>query len=351
MKEAMLYRQLKDDEVECRLCCHRCRIGNEAFGICGMRQNKKGRLMTHAYGRVIAANSDPIEKKPLYHFLPGSHAFSIATIGCNFRCTFCQNWQISQASEHKAPVLRGRAMSPTDIVQEAFAKSCQTIAYTYTEPTVFFEYAYDTACLAREKGLANVFITNGFMTREALKTAAPVLDACNVDLKAYNEDFYKTVCKGRLAPVLATIQCLKELNIWVEVTTLVVPGVNDGEAELRGIARFLADVDVQIPWHLSRFHPDYKYQDAEPTPLSVLQKAYHTAKQEGLQHVYFGNVVPPPEARDTRCPYCLETLIERSGPRPEIMLETNGRCPHCGAQLAGVFEMYQRESGRSDAFR
>ncbi len=335
MREAMLYEHIKDGEVHCYLCNHHCRIKPSEFGTCGMRQNLDGRLYSHAYGEVIAANADPIEKKPLYHFLPGSRSFSIATMGCNFQCEFCQNWRISQANKRSDDRARGIELSPEKIVEEAKSRGCQSIAYTYTEPTVFFEYAYDTARLAKAEGIANLFVTNGFMTKEAIETIQPYLDACNVDLKAFNKDFYKNVCHGRLQPVLDTIRTLKDLGIWLEVTTLIVPGSNDSEAEIKGIADFLAGIDTNIPWHISRFHPDYKYSDLEPTPLSVMKTAYELGKAAGLKYIYLGNV--PGESVDTYCPGCRQLLIKRGFPEAEVNLSEDGRCPKCGEPVAGVF--------------
>jgi len=335
MREAMLYEKIKKNEVHCYLCNHHCRIKPDEFGSCGMRQNFDGTLYTHAYGEVIAANADPIEKKPLYHFLPGTRSFSIATMGCNFQCEFCQNWQISQSNKRSDSRSRGYELPPEKIVQEAKSRGCESIAYTYTEPTIFFEYAYDTAQLAKPEGIANVFVTNGFMTREALETIQPYLDACNVDLKAFNKDFYKNVCHGRLQPVLDTIRNLKELGIWVEVTTLIVPGANDSEEELNGIAEFIAGVDTNIPWHISRFHPDYKYDHVGPTPVSVMKTALELGKTAGLKYIYMGNV--PGESLDTYCPGCDHLLIRRGFSGGEVKLSEDGRCPKCGEQLAGVF--------------
>ena len=301
-----------------------------------MRQNMNGALFTHAYGEAIAANVDPIEKKPLYHFLPGTTSFSIATVGCNFRCGFCQNWQISQVSKRKNSELSGYKLLPEDVVARAKGHHCRSISYTYTEPTIFFEYAYDTARLAKEQGLFNIFVTNGYMTAEALETINPYLDACNVDLKSFREEFYKEICHGHLEPVLDSIRLMKRLNIWVEITTLVVPDQNDDEEELTNIARFIADVDLNIPWHLSRFHPDYEFTESRPTPLEVLRKAYSIGKKAGLRYIYVGNVLG--ESADMLCPNCQKVLIRRHGFFVEDNRVQGSRCPDCGEALPGVFE-------------
>jgi pyruvate formate lyase activating enzyme len=335
MQEAMLYKKVEDQKVACYLCNHHCQIADTQFGICGMRQNQTGNLYTYAYGEVIAANIDPIEKKPLYHFLPGTTSFSIATPGCNFRCDFCQNWQISQASKRKDQGLSNEKLLPEEVVREAKANGCQSISYTYTEPTIFFEYAYDTSILGKKEGLFNVFVTNGYMTTEALETIAPYLDACNVDLKSFQEDFYKNICRGHLEPVLESIRCLKRLNIWVELTTLVIPEMNDSEEELSQIARFISEVDVNIPWHISRFHPDYKLTDSQITPLETLNKAYSLGRKAGLRYIYIGNI--PGESPQTVCPSCNQSLIRR---RSFWVLENNlrdSRCPRCGEHVAGIF--------------
>ncbi len=335
VKEAMLYRPLEGNKVECFLCAHRCVIADDKWGVCGVRQNRGGKLYTHVYAEVIAAHVDPIEKKPLYHFYPGSRAFSIATIGCNFRCPFCQNWEISQATKKERALRGGFPFPPEKVVEEAKKHGCRSISYTYTEPTIFFEYAYDTAVIARREGLANNFVTNGFMTPEAIETIKPYLDGANVDLKAFQEETYKKICKARLEPVLESIQLMKKLGIWVEVTTLVVPGLNDSEAELRNIARFLAKVDRDIPWHISRFHPDYEYTSVEATPLATLRRAAKIGEEEGLNYIYIGNVWG--EGEDTHCPRCHETIIRRQGFWVESMRMKGNHCGYCGEVIPGLF--------------
>ncbi|MCM8781164.1 MAG: AmmeMemoRadiSam system radical SAM enzyme [Candidatus Omnitrophica bacterium] len=334
MKEALLYEKLEDNSVVCNLCSHTCKIPERRFGICGVRQNIDGNLYTHVYGKAIACHIDPIEKKPLYHFFPGSSALSVAAIGCNFRCGFCQNWDISQRSVSNGD-FSGEDLSCQEIVDLAIRHRCKSISYTYTEPTIFFEYAYDTARLARQKGLYNNFVTNGFMTKEALDMIRPYLDAANVDLKFFKEESYRRVCSARLKPVLDSIRYMRQLGIWVEVTTLVVPGENDSEEELKGIAEFLVSVDKDIPWHISRFHPDYKFTNYPSTPESTLRTAQSIGEAAGLNYVYVGNIWG--WGNDTYCPDCKRLLIKREY---FSVLEYNikeGRCVYCKAVIPGVF--------------
>jgi len=334
-RDAMLWEPGEGSRVACRLCAHRCVIEPGKAGVCAVRENRDGRLVTLAYGEVVAVHVDPIEKKPLYHFWPGSKALSIATAGCNFRCGFCQNWQISQAPRRKEGGLRSEPLPPADIVRAAVDSGCRSISYTYTEPTIFFEYAYDTAKRAREAGLLNSFVTNGYMTAEALETIAPWLDAANVDLKAFRDGTYKKICGARLDPVLDSIRLMHRLGIWVEVTTLVVPGLNDAADELGSIARFIASVDPALPWHISRFHPDFEYTDAPATPLATLEAAAAAGRREGLKHVYVGNVAGGPE--DTLCAACGLALIRRRGFSVVADVLEDSHCPRCGAVLAGRF--------------
>jgi pyruvate formate lyase activating enzyme len=290
-KQAMFFKPGKNKTVKCFLCSHHCTIAESRYGICGVRQNINGTLFTHVYGKVIASHVDPIEKKPLFHFLPGTKSYSIATPGCNFRCGFCQNWQISQYRSNHEFHYDGVEMTPDEIVSNAKKYNCQSIAYTYTEPTIFFEYAYDTAQRAKKQNISNVFVTNGYITEEALETIAPYLDAANIDLKSFRDDFYKKVCGARLRPVLDTIKTMHEKKIWIEITTLLVPGLNDSKQELDDIAGFIAEIDRNIPWHITRFHPDYQFTDLQPTPLETLQAAEAIGKNHGLHHIHLGNVM------------------------------------------------------------
>jgi pyruvate formate lyase activating enzyme len=343
---ASFYQSLKDKNVHCYLCNHHCRIAEAELGFCGMRENRHGVLYTHAYGEVVAAHVDPIEKKPLFHVLPGSTAFSVATAGCNFHCGFCQNWQISQLTHATSSSAAATKMLPDEIVAKAKEAGCGSIAYTYTEPTIFFEYAAETAQLARAAGLLNVFVTNGYMSAEALAAAAPWLDACNVDLKSFNEDFYARLCQARLKPVLDSIRQMKELGIWVEITTLIIPGSNDTEEELTGIARFIASVDRAIPWHISRFHPDHQFSEAAPTPLAILEKARAIGICEGLRHVYVGNVAGE---EDTICAHCNKAVIRRQGFIIKENALKGGRCPCCGKDVAGIF--YSPDAGKKSVIK
>ena len=332
--EALLYDTLEDQRVQCNLCAHRCQIGEGRFGICQVRENRQGKLFTHVYGNLIAEHVDPVEKKPLYHFLPGSSAYSIATPGCNFRCDWCQNWQISQMPrEMQMPA--GQRMPPEKIILRAKRSGCKSIAYTYTEPTIFFEYAEDVSILAKESGMKNIYVSNGFMTPEMIEMAAPHLDAVNVDIKAFQDKTYRTLMGGRLEPVLDSCRLLKKLGVWLEVTTLIVPGVNDGIGEIEAIARFIADeLGTETPWHLSRFFPQYKMQDRGPTSTGILDQAEQIGKQAGLQYIYLGNVGGP---SNTYCKTCGRELISRTGYFiQETGLDISGQCIECGTPMDGV---------------
>jgi pyruvate formate lyase activating enzyme len=337
-KEAFLYEKLGDKKVHCYLCAHQCKIAESKFGVCGVRQNIDGLLYTHVYGDVIVSNVDPIEKKPLYHFYPGSTSYSIATPGCNFRCGFCQNWRISQLRRNENTSQNTQEMMPDEVIQNAILNDCQSISYTYTEPTIFFEYAYDIAQRAKKKGLSNIFVTNGYISKEAVELIHPYLDATNVDLKSFRDEFYQKVCHGRLQPVLETIHLMKELGIWVEVTTLLIPGKNDSVEELTDIAAFLASEGRDIPWHVTRFHPDYEFLDIKPTSMKLLQKARDIGERQGLRHIYIGN--NPSEVNNTNntvCSQCHALLIKRSYMAVDENKIVDGKCPSCGAIVDGKF--------------
>ena len=334
MKEARFWTEEEDGKVSCHLCNQYCTIAEGKRGFCTVRENRDGCLYSLVYGRTIARNVDPIEKKPLYHFQPNTRSYSIATPGCNFRCDFCQNWRISQTSldttfDHLPEV------TPEEIVEDAVEKGCSSIAHTYTEPTIFMEYALDVAELSREQGLKNVFVTNGFMTPRALEAMDGLIQGANVDLKAFSEDFYRERCRAELQPVLNTIRQMHEMGIHVEVTTLVVPGQNDSEEELRNIAGFIAEVSPDIPWHISRFHPDYKQRDSQATPAGTMQRALHIARDEGLHYPFLGNIALG-EGRDSKCPYCGEVVISRGGLFGASVKLDDGACHACGKELAIV---------------
>lgn len=335
MKEAQLYQKTTANQVRCGLCAHRCLINDGQRGICGVRENHAGRLGSLNYGRAIAANSDPIEKKPLYHFLPGSAAFSVAAAGCNFRCRFCQNWQESQITKGRDGRIIGEELSPETIVSLAQDSDCAAIAYTYTEPTVFFEYAAETAQIAKKAGLKNVFVTNGYQTPETIEKMTGAIDAANIDLKSFRDDYYREVCGARLEPVLAAIKLMHQAGIWIELTTLVVPEQNDSEEELTAIAEFIAGIDKNIPWHISRFHPDYEMTDAYPTPIETLEKAAAIGKQAGLNFVYLGNI-PGHPLENTFCPSCQTKIIARIGYNTQSHLDGDA-CPQCHQKIPGIF--------------
>ena len=334
MKEAMFYERSDGGSVQCRLCSHACTIRDGERGICSVRENQDGTLYTLVYDRAAATHADPIEKKPLFHFLPGSKAFSIATVGCNLRCHHCQNNEISQMPRETGSIF-GMELPPERIVEMAIEARCASISYTYTEPTVFFEYALDTARLARAKGLKNNFVTNGFISLDALETVAPCLDGVNVDLKAFTENFYKKVCGGSLKPVLETIGQMKRLGIWVEVTTLLIPGRNDSKEELRDIAEFLAETGKEIPWHISAFHPRYRMLEPPPTSARSIRSAMEIGLEAGLRYVYAGNLRGDP-GEHTDCYGCGERLIERSHFALLSNCIRDGKCPSCQAPIDGI---------------
>jgi len=335
--DAMLWEPLADQKVRCHLCGHECVIAAGKYGLCRVRENVAGQLKTLTYDAVVSMNVDPIEKKPLFHFLPGTRSLSIATPGCNFQCEFCQNWQISQ-SPRDGGGISGQAISPAQLITAARQYDCSSISYTYTEPTVFFELAYDTSKLAHANGLMNCFVSNGFMTPLAVEKIAPYLDAINVDLKAFRDETYKRVMKARLQPVLTCLKALVAAGIWVEVTTLVVPGMNDSEAELDDIAHFIADeLGRSVPWHVSRFHGDYRMTSAEATPLPTLELACRLGKQAGLKYVYSGNV-PGHADESTHCSACGEIVIERVGFSTRAISLAEGACSHCGQEIEGLWQ-------------
>jgi pyruvate formate lyase activating enzyme len=338
MKRADFQRVIDEEKktLECYLCAHNCHIKDGKRGICQVRENREGVLFSLNYGKLVSQNVDPIEKKPLFHFLPGTYSYSIATVGCNFRCSHCQNYDISQYPRLHEGSIIGNSATPEEVVAAARNYGCSSISYTYIEPTIFFEFAYECAQLAHEKGIKNVFVSNGYTSPEATRKIAPVLDGNNIDLKAFTDKFYREVCGAKLAPVLETIRLMKELGVWVEVTTLVIPGWNDSESELQEIARFIKSIDPEMPWHVTRFHPTFKMTDRGATPASTLKRAREIGLSEGLRYVFVGNI-PGDGGENTICPSCRRSVVERVGFSIISQHLKDGKCGYCGEPIAGVY--------------
>jgi len=331
MKEAMFYEKTENKNVKCKLCNHFCVIKQSHTGLCNVRKNIDGKLFSNVYCRIVAKNIDPVEKKPLYHFLPGSYTYSISTIGCNFKCLNCQNHEISQRAE-----IIGYNMTSANMINEVFDNHLPSISYTYTEPTVYYETAKDLGILALEKGIKNIFVSNGFMSKELISDLKNWLHAINVDLKSFNNDFYKKICKASLKPVIDNIAALKESGIWVEITTLIIPGLNDTEQELRNIAKFIKNVDPSIPWHVSAFYPTYLLTQPPATPPDTVKNARLIGLSEGLKYVYTGNIRDN-TGGNTYCHNCGALLIERKGYYVEIIGLSDGKCKNCNKRLEGIF--------------
>ncbi|HSQ35950.1 MAG TPA: AmmeMemoRadiSam system radical SAM enzyme [Candidatus Binatia bacterium] len=336
MIQAELFETGPDARVICRLCAHQCRLPEGGTGICRVRKNIGGVLYSLNSDRVTAIHLDPIEKKPLYHFLPGSKTFSIAAMGCNFSCRFCQNHQISMvAAENR---ISGENISPERLLQQALENGAASISYTYTEPTVFFELMLETARLARQRGIKNVMVTNGYMSDRALSMLAPFLDAANVDLKAFDEKFYQEFCSARLQPVLETIAAMHGRGIWLEVTTLLIPGLNDDRRQIERLIEFLLGLDDRMPWHVSRFFPQYQMQHVPHTAENSIHEVLSLGSKMGLKYVYGGNLASD-RWNDTLCPQCQKKLIARRGYRSEILALQSGKCRFCGEAIPGVWEI------------
>ncbi|MBN1540613.1 AmmeMemoRadiSam system radical SAM enzyme [candidate division KSB1 bacterium] len=336
MKEALYYQAEKDGAVRCTLCPHQCLLSDEQFGICGVRQNINGRLYSLVYEKVIARHSDPIEKKPLFHVHPGSTSFSVATMGCNFKCRFCQNHEISQVRRSNNRQISGEIFTASDVVQTARQIGCKTIACTYTEPTIYYEYAFDIARLAQKAGLQTVWISNGYISAAPLEEIAPFLAAANIDLKAWDDNFYRRQVGGDLQSVLQTLASLKRLGVWLEVTTLVIPGVTDSEEQMRSIAEFIRDeLGPETPWHLSRFYPHFAYTHLLPTREETLHSAREIGLQSGLRYVYSGNV-PGDPGEHTFCYQCGEQVIQRYGFHVLENRLVKGCCPKCSTPIDGI---------------
>ncbi|MDD5760594.1 MAG: AmmeMemoRadiSam system radical SAM enzyme [Candidatus Pacebacteria bacterium] len=343
MKKATLYEKLIDNKARCLACSHQCLISDEKTGICGVRQNKDGDLYLLVYGKPISVNVDPVEKKPLFHFLPGQQAFSLGTIGCNFGCDFCQNWEISQLPKTLDKIretsyeLQHESWLPEIAVKHCLDSQIPMIAYTYNEPTIWVEYAYEIMKLAKEEGIKNVWVSNGFMSEKTLDLISPYLDAINIDLKSFSDDFYKKICKGRLETVKQNIRKIWQKKIWIEVTTLIIPGINDSDKELKQIAEFLKDISSDIPWHISAFYPSYKMTGTPPTPKESLIRAYQIGKNAGLNYIYTGNI-PDSNYDSTYCPNCNAKLITRQGIEMiNSVLINKNQCPQCKQTIPVIY--------------
>lgn len=332
---SVLAEVLPDGDVRCGVCAHRCLVHPGRRGICGVRENRDGQLVCLAYGAVAAVGLDPIEKKPLFHVDPGSLSYSIATQGCPFHCLFCQNWEIAQAPRLGLDIPL-QPLSPAEVVTAARRSGARSIAYTYVEPTVFLEYALDTGRLAHSDGLRNLFITDGYATPEAVELLGQVIDAANVDLKSFDDAFYRRLCGARLAHVLEAIVAMRQAGIWLELTTLIIPGRNDSDAELRALTGWIVEtLGPLTPWHVSRFFPAHRMLDVPPTPYAALRRAAEIGREAGLRYVYVGNA-PQLGLEDTACVACGRVLIERSGYRTRSHLTAEGACPGCARPLEGV---------------
>ncbi|MBP8016371.1 AmmeMemoRadiSam system radical SAM enzyme [Candidatus Gracilibacteria bacterium] len=338
-KECILYKQLKNKQVLCTCCNHYCVIGEGNVGKCGIRKNVDGKLYLLVYGKSLGIHIDPIEKKPLYHFLPGTEIFSFGTAGCNFRCSFCQNWQMSQLKGNSRLDIEkiGEDLLPEEVIEYCMKNKIPSIAYTYNEPTAFFEYAFETMKLAKKNKIKNIFVSNGYESKEILKMTKGYLDAINIDLKSFSSEFYEKYCGAKLELVLKNIEYFtKKTSVWTEVTTLIIPGENDSEKELKSIAKFLANLREDIPWHISAFYPSYKMMDHKATEFETLKKAYDIGKKAGLKYVYIGNVANN-GFENTYCYTCSELLIKRNGYNVE-KIDFDGKCLKCKTKVSGAFK-------------
>ncbi len=339
MYKARLWKGLDKplNSVQCKLCNHYCIIKEGERGRCGVRINSNGELFTLIYDKVAAINIDPVEKKPLYHFLPTTKTLSFGTMGCNFSCVFCQNYTLSQPPKESG-IVSGERVSPNGLIKAAMSYGCKSISFTYSEPTIFFELIEDTATQAKEAGLKCILVSNGFMSTECLDRLKGLIHGANVDLKSFSDDFYKNLCDGRLKPVLKNLVHMKKMGWWIEVTTLLIPGKNDSHKELKELASFICnELGNDVPWHISRFHPDYKLLDSSITPLKSLEVAYEIGKNAGLNYVYLGNVPASPK-ENTYCPNCGEILIKRIGFDTEIVNLRGNKCIKCSNEIKGIFE-------------
>jgi pyruvate formate lyase activating enzyme len=334
MKQALYYKTLKDNKVQCVLCPWNCVIPEDKRGNCGVRQNKDGKLYSLVYGKAVSTHVDPIEKKPLFHLQPGSLAYSIGTVGCNLHCKHCQNYSISQATPEELP---GTDLPPQQVVDQAIRENCSSIAYTYTEPTIFYEYMLDTAKLAKKKGIKNVIVSNGFINEEPLKELCKHIDGANIDLKCFNNKFYRDITTARLEPVLNTLKILKQKKVWLEITNLIIPTLNEDLSEIKKMCKWIQNnLGNNVPLHFTAFYPTYKLTDISPTPADILTKARNIAKEIGLHYVYIGNTYVE-GGENTYCPECNEVVIERVGFSVSENRLKNRKCT-CGEKIPGVWQ-------------
>ncbi len=334
MIPGMFGEPFKKDRIKCTLCPHFCILKEGEVGRCGVRKNSGGKLFSLNSDKIIAIHTDPIEKKPLYHFLPGTRSLSIAAAGCNFRCKFCQNHSISIIADESE--ITGEKIDPDKIVEAAIISKASSISYTYTEPTIFFELMYKTAIAAKEAGLKNVMVSNGFISDHALEKLIPVLDGVNIDLKSFTEQFYSDQCGGRLAPVLDTIRTLNKSECWLELTTLLIPELNTSAPEIEQLTSFIAEINPEIPWHVSRFFPNFETLDIEPTDTELIEFILDLSVKKGLKYVYGGNF-DSEKWGDTRCNKCNSTLITRRGYDIKVSDFSDGKCMNCSAEIPGVW--------------
>jgi len=335
VKEAMYYEKLAEGEVKCKLCPKECKVGDKERGWCGVRENSKGTYYTLVHSNPCSVHIDPIEKKPFFHYLPASLAFSISTAGCNLNCKYCQNWQISQRRPEQT---NNSYLPPDEVVRKAKEYGCQSIGYTYAEPAVFYEYLLDTSIAAHKADVRAVVVSAGYIQTEPLKRLCETVDAIKIDLKAYNDKFYREICHGTLQPVLDTLKSLKKTGVWYEVVDLVVPTLNDTENELKNLARWVVDnLGVNVPLHFSRFYPTYQLKNLPPTPMETLEQARHIARDEGLHYVYLGNVRPDHEGNNTYCPQCKNLVIQRKGLFVVQNNVVDGKCNKCKNEIPGVW--------------
>ena len=333
-REVPFYEKLKNKQIKCQICPRECVVGDKERGFCGNKENRGGKYMTLAWGNPCAAHNDPIEKKPLFHFLPGTEAFSIAEAGCNFDCKFCQNWDISQSRPEQTQNFN---LPPKDLVHYAKQVGSTSIAYTYGEPVVFYKYMVDCAAEGRKAGLRSVMVSNGYINPKPLRAACKVLDAIKIDFKAYTDKFYKETCLGTLKPVLDAMVTIKQEGVWLELVYLVVPTLNDSAKDIKAMAKWIhTNLGDNVPLHISRFQPQYKLKNLQPTPLNTLERVYKTCRNAGLNYVYIGNV-PGHQAESTECPHCGKTVIARYG----YLIKSNnlkgGKCKFCKTKIPGVW--------------